>query len=305
MEVMGMSKAIEYTYFPGCMIPFRLPHFELTMREVLRHLNIELVAEEGHSCCPEPTTFTGVDFEAWLTVGARNIAVSESTGRDTMALCSGCFHTLAMVGHTLQSDSKTRERINKRLKRIGMEATGDVTVKNILHVLHEDVGLDKIRKSIVQPLKGISIAAHYGCHLVRPIEATHMDDAEDPMWMEDLIEVTGAKPVDYPDKMACCGAPISPSDEPKSFVLTAEKLRKIRDAGADAIVLVCPTCYTQMEMQQKKAIEHLGPEFSLPVLYLGEMMALAMGMSELVVTNARRYHRVKLQPLLEKMGVGK
>lgn len=300
-----MSKAIEYTYFPGCMIPFRLPHFELTMREVLSRLNIELVADEGHSCCPEPTTFTGVDFEAWLTVGARNIAVSESTGRDTMALCSGCFHTLAMVGHTLQSDSKTRERINKRLKRIGMEATGEVTVKNILHVLHEDVGLDKIRKSIVQPLKDISIAAHYGCHLVRPIEATHMDDAEDPMWMEDLIEVTGAKPVDYPDKMACCGAPISPSDEPKSFVLTADKLRKIRDAGADAIVLVCPTCYTQMEMQQKKAIEHLGPEFSLPVLYLGEMMALAMGMSDLVVNNARRYHRVKLQPLLEKMGVGK
>ncbi len=300
-----MSKAIEYTYFPGCMIPFRLPHFELTMREVLSRLNIELVADEGHSCCPEPTTFTGVDFEAWLTVGARNIAVSESTGRDTMALCSGCFHTLAMVGHTLQSDSKTRERINKRLKRIGMEATGEVTVKNILHVLHEDVGLDKIRKSIVQPLKDISIAAHYGCHLVRPIEATHMDDAEDPMWMEDLIEVTGAKPVDYPDKMACCGAPISPSDEPKSFVLAADKLRKIRDAGADAIVLVCPTCYTQMEMQQKKAIEHLGPEFSLPVLYLGEMMALAMGMSDLVVNNARRYHRVKLQPLLEKMGVGK
>ncbi|MHA2601962.1 MAG: heterodisulfide reductase-related iron-sulfur binding cluster, partial [Candidatus Thorarchaeota archaeon SMTZ1-83] len=98
---------------------------------------------------------------------------------------------------------------------------------------------------------------------------------------------------------------ISPSDEPKSFVLAGEKLLKMRDAGADTVVLVCPTCYTQMEMQQKKAIEHLDPEFSLPILYLGEMMALAMGMSDLVVENARRYHRVKIQPLLEKMGVGK
>jgi heterodisulfide reductase subunit B len=302
---MLMSKAIEYTYFPGCMIPFRLPHFELTMREVLRRLNIELIADEGHTCCPEPTTFTGVDFEAWLTIGARNIAVSEATGRDTMALCSGCFHTLALVKHTLQSDNEIRERINKRLNKIGMEATGEVSVKNILHVLHEDVGLDKIRKKIVHPLKNLSIAAHYGCHLVRPIDATHMDDAEDPMWMDDLIEVTGANPIDYPDKMACCGAPISPSDEPKSFVLTAKKLEKIRNAGADAIVLVCPTCYTQMEMQQKKVIEYLDPEFSLPVLYLGEMLALAMGLTDLVVDNSRRYHRVKIQPLLEKMGVGK
>jgi heterodisulfide reductase subunit B len=302
---MLMSKAIEYTYFPGCMIPFRLPHFELTMREVLRRLNIELIADEGHTCCPEPTTFTGVDFEAWLTIGARNIAVSEATGRDTMALCSGCFHTLALVKHTLQSDNEIRERINKRLNKIGMEATGEVSVKNILHVLHEDVGLDRIRKKIVQPLKNLSIAAHYGCHLVRPIDATHMDDAEDPMWMDDLIEVTGANPIDYPDKMACCGAPISPSDEPKSFVLTAKKLEKIRNAGADAIVLVCPTCYTQMEMQQKKVIEYLDPEFSLPVLYLGEMLALAMGLTDLVVDNSRRYHRVKIQPLLEKMGVGK
>jgi heterodisulfide reductase subunit B len=299
------SKAIEYTYFPGCMIPFRLPHFELTMREVLRRLNIELIADEGHTCCPEPTTFTGVDFEAWLTIGARNIAVSEATGRDTMALCSGCFHTLALVRHTLQSNSDIRERINKRLNKIGMEATGEVSVKNILHVLHEDVGLDKIRKKIVQPLKNLSIAAHYGCHLVRPIDATHMDDAEDPIWMDDLIEVTGANPIDYPDKMACCGAPISPSDESKSFALTAKKLEKIRNAGADAIVLVCPTCYTQMEMQQKKVIEYLDPEFSLPVLYLGEMLALAMGLTDLVVDNSRRYHRVKIQPLLEKMGVGK
>ncbi|MGY5853725.1 MAG: CoB--CoM heterodisulfide reductase iron-sulfur subunit B family protein [Candidatus Thorarchaeota archaeon] len=300
-----MSKVQEYTYFPGCMIPFRLPHFELTMREVLKRFNVELIAEEAHSCCPEPTTFTGVDFEAWLTIAARNVAVSESTGRDTMALCSGCFHTLAMVKHTLHSDDEIRERVNKRLKKIGMQATGDVAVKNILHVLHEDIGLKKIAKEITHPLKGLSIAAHYGCHLVRPIEATNMDDAEHPRWMEDIVEVTGANPVDYEDLMACCGAPLGPIDEPKSFVLTAQKLRKIKDAGADAIVLICPTCYTQMEMQQKKAIEHLDPEFSIPVLYLGEMLALAMGLTDFVVNNSRRYHRVKIQPLLEKMGVGK
>lgn len=269
-----MSKTMEYTYFPGCTIPFRLPHFELTMREVLKKLNVELVTEEGHTCCPEPTTFPGVDIEAWLTVGARNIAVSESSSRDTMALCSGCFHTLSVVKHTLQTDEDVRERINKRLKKVGMQTTGDVPIKNILHVLHEDIGLKRIAKEITNPLKGLSFAAHYGCHLVRPLEATHMDDAENPRWFEDLIAVTGAEPVEYEDKMACCGAPIGPSDESKSFKLTAQKLRKIKDAGADAIVLICPTCYTQLEMQQKKALEFLDPDFRMPVLFWGRCLLL-------------------------------
>jgi len=299
-----MSKSIQYTYFPGCTIPFRLPHFELTMREVLKKLNVELVTDEAHSCCPEPTTFPGVDIEAWFTVGARNIAVSESYNRDTVALCSGCFHTLSVVKHTLHSDDAIRERVNKRLKKIGMQATGEVAVKNILHVLHEDIGLKRIAKEITNPLKGLSIASHYGCHLVRPIEATLMDDAENPRWMEDIISVVGAEPVDYKDKMACCGAPIGPSDEDKSFKITAKKLRKIADSGADAIVLICPTCYTQLEMQQKKALEYLDPDFNIPVLYLGEMLALAMGMKDVVIENSRRYHRVKIQPLLEKMEAG-
>jgi heterodisulfide reductase subunit B len=305
MGVQKMSKSREYTYFPGCTIPFRLPHFELTMREVLTRLNVKLVTDEGHSCCPEPTTFPGIDIESWLTVGARNIAVSESSNRDTMALCSGCFHTLSVVKHTLESDEDIKDRVNKRLKKIGMQATGDVSVKNILHVLHEDIGLEQIKKLVTRPLQGLSIAAHYGCHLVRPIVATHMDDAENPMWIEDLIEVVGAEPVIYEDKMACCGAPIGPADEAKSFKITAKKLRKIKDAGADAIVLVCPTCYTQLEMQQRKTLDYLEPDFSIPVLYLGEMLALAMGMTDLVLSNSRRYHRVKIEPLLETMGVGK
>lgn len=299
-----MSKKQTYTYFPGCMIPYRLPHFELTAREVLKQFNVDLESNEAHSCCPEPTTFTGVDFEAWLTIAARNVAVSETTGKETVALCSGCFHTLALVNHLLHEDEEVRERVNKRLKKVGLEVSGKLTVKNILHVLREDIGLDTIKSKITNPLTGLTFAPHYGCHLVRPLEASKMDDAEDPKWFDDIIEATGATVAHYEDKMACCGAPIAPSDEEKSFTITSKKLQKIRASGADAIVMICPTCYTQMEMQQKKATEKFDSEFSIPVLYLGEMLGLAMGLEELVVQNSRRYHRVKLAPLLEKLKGG-
>ena len=297
-----LSKSTKYTYFPGCMVPYRLPHFELTTREVLKQFGVELVANENHSCCPEPTTFTGVDFEAWVTIAARNVAVSETTGKDTMSICSGCFHTLALVNHLLHEDEELKERVNTRLGKAGLKVTGKATFKNMLHVLHQDIGLDVINEKIVKPLNNISVAAHYGCHLVRPLEASNMDSAEDPQWFDNIIRVTGATAVQYEDKMACCGAPIAPSDEEKSFTLTSTKLQKIRAAGADAIVLVCPTCYTQMEMQQKKATALFDEEYSIPILFLGEMLAIAMGMEDIVINNSKRFHRVKLAPLLEKIG---
>jgi heterodisulfide reductase subunit B len=55
-------------------------------------------------------------------------------------------------------------------------------------------------------------------------------------------------------------------------------------------------------MQQKKATAKFDPEYSIPVLYLGELLAISMGMKDMVISNARRYHRVNGGPLLEKIG---
>ena len=297
-----MSKARTYTYFPGCMIPYRLQHIELSMREVLKKLNVELEISSDHSCCPEPTTFTGVDFEAWVTIAARNVAVSEATGNETVALCSGCFHTLAVANHMVHEDEVLKKRINKRLKKSGLEITGKHSIKNILHLLHGDVGLETIKKQITHPLKMLKIAPHYVCHLVRPLEATKMDHAEDPQWMDDIIKTTGAEIAEFENKLACCGAPIMPSGEKKAVTITAKHLTNIKASGADAIVVVCPTCYTQLETQQAKAEAISETEFRIPVLYLGELLALSMGMSEVVTANQRRFHRVKLTELLEKIG---
>jgi heterodisulfide reductase subunit B len=228
MEVVKMSKARKYTYFPGCMIPYRLPHFELTMTEVLKKLGVELVTTSDHSCCPEPTTFTGVDFEAWVTIAARNVAVSEATGNDTVAMCSGCFHTLAVANHMVHDDEELKKRINTRLKKSGLEITGNHEVKNVLHVLRNDIGLEALEKLVTNPLKQLKIAPHYGCHLVRPLEATKMDHADDPQWMDEVIKATGAEIAEFENKMSCCGAPIMPSGEDKAVTITSKHLKNIK-----------------------------------------------------------------------------
>ena len=129
-----------------------------------------------------------------------------------------------------------------------------------------------------------------------------MDHADNPQWMDEVIKATGAEIAEFEGKMSCCGAPIMPSGEEKAVTITSKHLKNIKASGADAIVVVCPTCYTQMETQQAKAEKVADTEFNIPVLYLGELMALSMGLTELVTANQRRYHRVKLTELLEKAG---
>ena len=62
-----------------------------------------------------------------------------------------------------------------------------------------------------QPAHGGTYAVHYGCHLTKPhkdreFEKEVMLNTEHPTWMEELVAALGATPVEYRNKMQCCGA---------------------------------------------------------------------------------------------------
>jgi len=44
----------------------------------------------------------------------------------------------------------------------------------------EDVGLEKIKNAVVNPLTKVKVAEHNGCHMLRPKEYIGFDDPEDP-----------------------------------------------------------------------------------------------------------------------------
>src|SRR4030042_717232 len=51
----------------------------------------------------------------------------------------------------------------------------------------EKAGLDEVKKRVKKPLKGLKLAAYYGCYLVRPPEVTQFDNPEQPMLMDNLL----------------------------------------------------------------------------------------------------------------------
>ena len=92
--------------------------------------------------------------------------------------------------------------------------------------------------------------------------------------------------------------------EPPYHELTRTLVKKIildeqlsfREAEADAIVTVCPTCYTQLTFGQTSLRKTL--ENQIPVLYLTELMALAMGIDP--SSFGFNWHRPAATPVLDK-----
>lgn len=50
--------------------------------------------------------------------------------------------------------------------------------------------------------------------------------------------------------------------------------------GADAIITVCPMCQMNLEAYQDKISSMCNTDFKIPVLYLTQLLGLALGLSD-------------------------
>jgi heterodisulfide reductase subunit B len=87
----------------------------------------------------------------------------------------------------------------------GLRYAGNVKSFHILEVLRDIVGIKRIKSEVKTELEGLKLAAHYGCHALRPSRIGMPDDAEDPHSLEELIEALGAETEHYPERLDCCG----------------------------------------------------------------------------------------------------
>jgi Fe-S oxidoreductase len=149
----------------------------------------------------------------------------------------------------------------------------------------------------VRSLGGLRLAVHYGCHLLRPQPAVRWDDPMAPTKVERLVAAMGATVVDYPTKMQCCGGALDRVGERSSALEFARrKLLDLKAHDVDALVVVCPSCFQQFDLNQA-ALQRAGEDLHVPVLYLAELMALAGGHAPDEI--GLGMHRVDVQPFLD------
>jgi heterodisulfide reductase subunit B len=268
---------MRYALFLGCNIPARVNQYDASARAVLGQVGVQLKDIREFNCCGYP--LRNVDQKAFLFSSAVNLALAEAAKLDILALCKCCFGTLKEAEHILKQEGALQKQVNDLLTQRGLEYTGKIQIKHFLSVLYHDVGVDTLKSNISRQYKDIKIATHYGCHALRPSKITEFDDPVAPSMFDKLVQVTGAKSVDWTRKLECCGAPVLGFNDDLSMNLTGKKISSGKKAGADFLCSACPYCHLQFDTVQKMMVSKNGSDALGSVLY-PQLLGLCMGIDE-------------------------
>ena len=268
----------KYALYPGCVMPTEQYALEMSVRELLPIFDIELVNLKGFSCCGEP--IKSVNQMLTLTLSARNLAIAESEDLDIFAPCPMCHLALSSCKHVIDRDSAMQERINNFLKDEDLKYRGTSNIIHTVELLHNVIGIENIKKKVKMPLNDVKVAVHYGCHLFRPSEIGRPVDSENPQEIENIIKAIGAKPLDYPEKLDCCGGLLTANLPESALTKTGQKLQRVQEQGFDVFIDVCPWCHRQFDAKQTKAGETVATKLDVPVLYLTQLLGLSLGITK-------------------------
>jgi heterodisulfide reductase subunit B len=98
--------------------------------------------------------------------------------------------------------------------------------------------------------------------------------------MDELIRVTGAESVDYNEKLDCCGSHLMYGHPDTALSLAGGKVKALLSLGVDGLVVSCPDCGLMFDSKQKEAGTTVGAKLNLPVLYLTQLLGLALNVEQ-------------------------
>jgi len=268
-----------YFLFRSCVSSSKYPGIETSTEEVFKRLGIDLEDSDEQSCCGGFITFTSLaEVTASLPAVARNLSIIEKSGKTALTMCNGCHMFLNEFGHFMDHNPDITGKVNEMLGMIGREYKG---TGRVLHMLEAVAKLkDRISEQITRSLKGLRIATHYGCHYLYGFKHDAVDDPYMPTVLEELIEITGAENVTYPEARTCCGSGLTQiiiHKEELSLPFLKKKLDSLKKIDADALIVVCPYCMTILDRGQFKMEQRGIEEYGVPVLYINQLLGLAMG----------------------------
>jgi len=263
--------------FRSCIASNQYPGIQTSTKYVLDELKVKYFESDDQTCCAGCALFSMIcNLNEGILVSARNLTIAEDKNVDTLVMCNGCYSMLNETKNSIER-LNLNDNINSVLKEVGREYQGITNIHHTAEVLYKKRG--EIREKIKRNLSGVKIAVMYGCHYLKTFHESAIDDAEMPRFLEELIEITGAEPVDYPEKMLCCGAGIGLRFVKRDITLSIakRKLKTIKKSNADAIVTICPYCLLNLDRSQQE-LNVVREVFDIPVLYISQLLALGMGM---------------------------
>lgn len=259
-----------YSYYPGCTLKNKAKDLDAYARSSARALGFELKELDEWQCCGAVYPQASDEIATRLSA-VRALMSARDQGNALVTLCSACHHVIKRTNEDLKRSEDLRFKVNNYVKPEAPYA-GETEVLHYLEVLRDKVGFDNLKKAVVKPLKGVKIAAYYGCLLLRPSGDMGFDNPENPTIIEDFIRAIGAEPVIYPYRNECCGGYISLKEKEMSKSMSDKIMDSASGFGADMLITACPLCLYNLNKSTSGS--------KLPVFYFTELLAEALGVKE-------------------------
>lgn len=274
-------------FYPGCSLLGTAKEYLISTKSICHSIDTELIEIPDWSCCGASSAHS-VSYDLSVLLPTRNLARAEKMGLSVVTPCAACYSRLKIA----QKEIKENEGIKDKVLSILGNTGEKVKVYHLLEYIMRYK--DKIRNSINCGLKGLKVVAYYGCLLTRPEEATEADNVENPVMMDELVEILGGEPVNWAMKTECCGASLSLSKTNIVKSLVDKIIDFAQRSGAEAITTACPLCQLNLEMRRSKprpGAQERGKQYNIPVYYFTELIGIAQKNKE--VNKWLGYHLVE------------
>jgi len=258
--------------YPGCSLKGGSTEYQDSVAALAKAFDIELVEIPDWNCCGA-TAAHNLDRELSLSLPARIMALAEREGlTDIVVPCAACYNRLSVTKHELAEDPALREKISSILN---LKYEGTTHILNIIQFIDKFIA-DKLEAKVVNPFN-YKTACYYGCLLVRPHSVLQFDRVEDPQSMDNLVKLAGGNVIDWAFKTECCGAGLSISRTDTVARLSGKIIKDAVDREAEVMVVACPMCHSNLDMRRPQINKYLNENIDMPVLYISQVLGLAIG----------------------------
>jgi heterodisulfide reductase subunit B2 len=282
-------------YFPGCSLHATAREYAESLNAIAPALDIKFEEIKDWACCGA-TAAHSTNHLLSVALPARTLMLAEKQKLDKVfAPCAACYNRLASARHAIAKDKKIAEQVQGI---IGQPFNNTVQVISIAQLLSEMT--EEIRSKCKKPLKNLKVACYYGCLLVRPPEICQFDDPESPSSLENIASATGVTPVKWDMALECCGGGFSLSRTASVVRLSRSILQSARKAGAQAIVVACPMCHSNLDFRQNAINKRDNAPEPMPILFLSQLVGLGLGLDPVRLGLERHFASPK--PIINFIG---
>ena len=281
-------------YYPGCSLHSTGGEYNTSTKAVCESLGIQLVEPEGWVCCGSSAAHRA-DPEEALRLPMENLRLIEQGGFNEVTMpCAACFNRHKAAQYEIRHHKDHRDAVDKAMD---YKYQDSVQVNSLVDTIYHHIGTEQLSGKVKRSLDGLKVVCYYGCLLTRPPQVTEALHPENPTEMDELVGALGAQVSDWSYKTTCCGAAHSLTRPDIVLDLSSSLIRHAREAGAEAIVVACPLCHTNLDARQFQ----MKLEEPMPVLYFTQLISIALGLP--VKTAALTKNLVDPRPMLKSKGL--